>query len=139
MIGVGNQTESSLTRDFARFSLVGLLGFLINLALLYIFYKRLGWPIIIAQFVSGEVSLFHNFLWHHHWTYKGHNSAKSLARLVGEFHATTWAAIAAGIIIVSGGVKLLHMHYALALIISSAVGWLWNFGWSRFYIWRRVN
>jgi len=95
--------------------------------------------VFVAQLLSGEVALFSNFILHHHWTYKGHNVSKTIGRLLVEFHITSWIAIVGSAALVTAGVSLLHLHYFVALVISSIIALGWNFGWTKFVIWRHKD
>lgn len=128
--------EELLEKDFVRFCVVGGLGFVINFAILTVLYKVLNAPLFVSQLIAAEVSLFNNFLLHHHWTYKKNNSVKSLRRLVVEFHATSWVAIVGSAALVSFGVHVLNLHYFESLVISSVVALGWNFFWSKYVIWK---
>ena len=121
--------------DFVRFCIVGTLGFIINFGLLTLLFKVLNLHIFIAQLVSSEIALFNNFVLHHNWTYKD-RSSKSIKRLLIQFHASSWSAILGSSAIVAVSVRVFHLHYFVALVIASAAGLLWNFGWTKFVIWR---
>ncbi len=123
--------------DFVRFCLVGSLGFLINLALLTLFYKTLHSPLFVAQIIAAEIALFSNFMFHHHWTYKASKARKTISRLIVEFHLTSWVAVIGSALIVSFGVHALNLPYITALVLAASGAMLWNFGWSKFVIWRR--
>lgn len=123
--------------DFVRFCLVGAGGFAINFALLTLFSDLLGLNIALSQFLASEVALFHNFLWHHYWTYKRNMVVKSIPSLLIQFHATSWVAIIGTTLLVTYGVSVLELPKIVALIISSFIAMFWNFGWTKFYIWRR--
>jgi dolichol-phosphate mannosyltransferase len=125
-----------LGMDLVRFGLVGGLGFVVNLALLTALYKGLGAPLFIAQLISAEIALFGNFFLHNYWTYKRHNVVKSLRVLVVQFHVTSWIAVLGSALLVSAGVHVVHLSYFVALVIAAAAGMFWNFGWSKFVIWR---
>lgn len=125
-----------LSLDFVRFCLVGAGGFLINFALLTLFYKIFDLPILVSQLFASEIALFHNFLWHHYWTYKGRSGAKSPLTLLIQFHATSWVAIIGTTLLVGFGVDVLKLNYALVLVISSLIALFWNFTWTKFYIWK---
>ena len=131
--------KKALGIDFVRFCIVGSLGFVINFALLTLFYRTLGWPIFIAQLVSSEVALFNNFLLHHHWTYKTKRVTKTIPTLLWQFHATSWVAIVGSSLIVGAGVNIFKLNYVVALVISSGVALLWNFGWTKLVIWRHEH
>ncbi len=132
---LGGKIKNLHKIDFVRFCIVGVLGFVINFVLLTLLYKVLGLHIFIAQLISSEVALFSNFNLHHRWTYKD-RSNKSIKNLLIQFHVSSWTAIVGSAAIVAGGVHLLNMNYLIALVIASAVGLFWNFGWSKFVIWR---
>jgi dolichol-phosphate mannosyltransferase len=127
-----------LTIDFIRFCIVGGTGFAINFLILMLLHKSLSIPIYIAQFIGAEVALFSNFLLHHHWTYKNNKVQKSFRTLLFQFHVTSWPAIVGSTLMVSMGVKVLHMSSIYALTISSAIALMWNFAWSKYVIWRDV-
>jgi len=123
--------------DFVRFCLVGVLGFTINAALLSLLYKILHSPLFISQLIAAEIALFSNFLFHHHWTYKANGVRKTISKLIVQFHLTSWMAIIGSALLVSFGVHVLKLSYLVALMLASATALFWNFGWSKFVIWRR--
>jgi putative flippase GtrA len=124
--------------DFVRFCIVGGTGFVINLIILILLHKTLHVPIFIAQLIGAEIALFSNFIMHHNWTYKAHKVEKSISTLLVQFHASTWPAILGSALMVTAGEKLLHFGNLLALAVSSVIALLWNFGWSKYVIWRDV-
>lgn len=129
--------KKMLRYDFIRFCLVGGIGFIINLALLSLLYKVLDMPILVAQFIAAELSLFNNFILHHKWTYKRSAVTKTLPTLIVQFHASSWAAIIGSTLIVSFCVGVLEWNYILALVLASAIALLWNFVWTKYGIWRQ--
>jgi putative flippase GtrA len=100
-------------------------------------YKVFDSPLFISQVVAAEVALFSNFIFHHHWTYKASNVRKTISKLIVQFHLTSWMAIIGSALIVSFGVHVLKLDYLVALVLASASALFWNFGWSKFVIWRR--
>ena len=128
--------EKLLKIDFVRFCIVGASGFLLNFAILSFLYKGLGWPVFLSQLLAGEIALFSNFILHHTWTYKANKVNKTLLQLIIQFHLSSWIAIVGSAALVGSGVKWLHLSYIIALVISSAIALGWNFGWTKFVIWR---
>lgn len=124
--------------DFIRFCIVGGTGFVINTALLLVLTGA-HLPIFVAQLIGAEVALFSNFMLHHHWTYRSKRVHKSMGQLLVQFHATSWPAIIGSTLMVSAGVKFLHLDKMVALVISSVIALLWNFVWSKFVIWRDMG
>src|SRR3989344_3343817 len=133
---IGGKVKNLHKIDFVRFCIVGTLGFIINFGLLTLLFKVLNLHIFIAQLISSEIALFNNFVLHHNWTYKGNMTNKSIKTLLVQFHASSWTAIIGSAAIVALGVRVFHMNYIVALVIASAAGLLWNFGWTKFVIWR---
>ena len=125
--------------DFVRFCIVGTLGFIINFSLLTLLFKVLGLHVFLAQLISSEIALFNNFVLHHNWTYRDNVTNKSIKNLLIQFHMSSWSAILGSSVIVTGAVKIFHLHYLVALIIASAFGLFWNFGWTKFVIWRHQS
>lgn len=121
--------------DFVRFCIVGASGFVINAVLLMILNKDLHSP-FVAQLIAAEIALFSNFLFHHHWTYKANKVRKTMSKLIVQFHLTSWAAIIGSAALVTVGISKFHLHEVVALAISSGIALFWNFGWSKFMIWR---
>lgn len=125
-----------LRLDFVRFCIVGGLGFVLNFILLTLLYKILSLPLFIAQLIAGEIALFSNFMLHHHWTYKHMSIAKSVGRLLVEFHVTSWVAIVGTAAIVTFGVNGLDLQYVIALFVAGVIALFWNFIWSKYVIWK---
>lgn len=121
--------------DFVRFCIVGASGFVINAVLLMILNKDLHSP-FVAQLIAAEIALFSNFMFHHHWTYKATKVRKTMSKLIVQFHLTSWAAIIGSALLVTLGINHFHLHEVVALAISSGIALFWNFGWSKFMIWR---
>jgi len=131
--------ERLLRIEFIRFCIVGGTGFVINFIILIALRDLFGFPAFPAQLIGAEVSLFSNFMLHHHWTYKAHKVEKSIKQLVVQFHLSSWPAIIGSALMVAGAERYLHLDNILALSVSSAIALVWNFLWSKFIIWKDVS
>lgn len=125
-----------LARDYVRFGIVGVLGFIVNLTILTILFKLAGLPLFLSQFIAAEIALFGNFILHHKWTYNSRNVKKSLKNIVLQFHLTSWVAILGSALLVTLIVKSLNVHYFIALSISSAIAMIWNYLWTKMVVWK---
>lgn len=125
--------------EFVRFCIVGGVGFVINFIVLTLLHKVLHTPLFVAQVVGAEIALFSNFILHDRWTYRSRNSKKPISTLLIQFHVVSWPAILGSALMVSLGVRLLHLSDIVALILSSAIALIWNFTWSKFVIWRDTD
>ncbi len=72
-----------LTR-FLKFSVVGAVGFVIDIAIFNLLHTRLGWPDIPAESVSFLAAVTSNFIWNRYWTYPDSRS-KPLRRQAMQF------------------------------------------------------
>ena len=127
--------ERLLKLEFLRFCIVGGLGFTINFIILILLAKFFDLSIVVAQLIGAEIALGVNFMLHHNWTYKTHKVNKNLKSLIIQFHATTWPAIVGSTVMVSVGVNIFHASKFLALVASSLVSLVWNFVWTKYFIW----
>lgn len=57
------------TERIAMFTGVGVMGFLVQLAVLATLTSVAGWPYLIATCVAVEAAVLHNFAWHEGWTW----------------------------------------------------------------------
>jgi dolichol-phosphate mannosyltransferase len=125
--------------DFVRFCVVGGTGFVINFIILVTLHDFLNVTIFAAQLIGAEIALFSNFMLHHHWTYKDNNVEKSIPTLLAQFHASSWPAIIGSASMVTLAETYLHFSSLMALVTSSLIALFWNFGWSKYVIWRGIT
>ena len=92
-----------------------------------------AWFVMNAPILSGSDIL------HHNWTYKHHKVKKSLLTLLVQFHATSWPAILGSAVMVSIFESFFGFNEFLSLVGSSMIALLWNFGWSKYVVWRKVT
>ena len=55
--------------SFVRFSAVGLVGFLVQIAALAALTTLAHWTWLPATLLSVELAVIHNFFWHERWTW----------------------------------------------------------------------
>jgi putative flippase GtrA len=74
---------------FSRFSLVGFIGALLQLALLSLLTEFFGILSTAATLVAVEITVLHNFIWHERftWSNRGPNSSRRLVLRLWRFHA----------------------------------------------------
>jgi putative flippase GtrA len=59
-----------MTPRWLRFVMIGILGFLLQLALLAVLTAVAGWTWLPATLVAVELTVVHNYLWHARWTWE---------------------------------------------------------------------
>ena len=74
---------------FGRFSLVGLMGALLQLTLVFLLTKYLQVLSTAATLVAVEFTILHNFIWHERFTWgkRGPESSGEIALRLWRFHA----------------------------------------------------
>lgn len=144
------------SRQIIKFLIVGVIGFLINAAVLSLLYDtalgsflptsdtsgsltffaikdmRLFWASIIAV----ECAIVSNFLFHENWTFKHRDKTGQQAFRLARFNITS---IVSPIISVAT-INILTPHFGLPKIISLAIGTIlglsWNYTMNVLFIWR---
>ncbi len=92
------------------FNLVGVLGFVVQLALLSVLVRLLGVPVLAATALAVEGAVLHNFFWHWRWTWGDRVPvAGGRARCFVRFNLT------------NGAVSLL-VNVALMALLQGALG-----------------
>ncbi|MBI4769671.1 MAG: GtrA family protein, partial [Chloroflexi bacterium] len=69
---------------FARFSVVGVIGAVVDFGTFGLWHVVLGLPVLVAQALSFSAAVISNFLWNRYWTYPDSRS-KPLAQQLGQF------------------------------------------------------
>jgi putative flippase GtrA len=63
-----------------RFGLVGVLGTVVNVALVHLLHTELGWGFTRSSAIATEIAIVHNYVWNELWTF--HIRRLHLGRLV---------------------------------------------------------
>jgi putative flippase GtrA len=109
-----------MTSRFGRFSLVGLLGAVVQMALLYGVRTGCGLSSAAATPIAVEIAVLHNFLWHEHFTWndRGAGTWRGIAARLWRFHAANgFISIAGNTVVMYWLVDRLH-----APLLPSAAG-----------------
>ena len=74
---------------FGRFSLVGTMGAILQLTLVWLLTNCFGILSTAAMLVAVEITILHNFAWHERFTWgnRGLKSSRQLALRLWRFHA----------------------------------------------------
>jgi len=92
-----------MRKRFIRFNAVGLLGFVVQLTVLWAL-TRGGLHYLAATAIAVETALLHNYLWHERWTWR-ERDATNWTRLqrLGSFHMLN------GVVSLVGNVALMRL------------------------------
>jgi putative flippase GtrA len=118
--------ESQASR-VAAFTIVGIAGYVVQTALLWLLVGRLGLAVVPATLAATEAAVLHNFLWHLGWTWADRPAGPGAVagRLVrfnlsnGGFSLVGGAAIMA-LLVDALGVHYLVANLAAVLVVSIA-------------------
>jgi uncharacterized protein YqeY/putative flippase GtrA len=55
--------------QLARFGAVGVLGTIVNVALLHVLHTELGWGFTRSSAIATELAIVHNYMWNELWTF----------------------------------------------------------------------
>ena len=119
----------STLRVWLKFNTVGVIGIIVQLAILTILKSGLGMNYLTATVIAVECAVLHNFTWHERWTWlhRTQSNGGVLGRLL-RFH------LANGLISIAGNLGLMwvfvsraHLHYFLANIMAIGTCSVLNF------------
>jgi putative flippase GtrA len=123
-----------------RFNLVGGIGILLQLALLFLLKSVIHFNYLAATGLAVEATVVHNFLWHERYTWADRVQAswrKSMRRLL-RFNLTNGAvSIAGNLALMKVMVTFGHMNYLAANGIAVALCSLVNFVVSNEYVFEK--
>lgn len=107
-------------RRFGRFSLVGLMGAILQLTLVWLLTECFGILSTAAVLVAVEVTILHNFAWHERftWSHRGFKSSRQLVQRLWRFHAGN------GLVSLAGNTALMYclVERLKAPVLPAAAG-----------------
>jgi putative flippase GtrA len=109
--------ETSVFTRWLAFSLVGVMGIVVQMTFLYILTKCFGLGYLPATGISVEAALIHNFVWHERWTWadRSGNFCSSIARRLLWFHFANGAlSLTGNLLIMLLLVEKLGLNYLVA-------------------------
>jgi putative flippase GtrA len=85
------KSRETLLHRFARFSIVGAGGVIVQTVTLGLLLRIAGMHYLVATAIAVEASVLHNFVWHRRWTWADRPRARTAVSLL-KFNATNGAA-----------------------------------------------
>ena len=116
-------------KRFAKFSIVGGIGVLVNLSYLWFFTERYSIFYLVADLPAIELAILNNFIWNQVWTWKGKGKAgwKALLKRVAQYHLSASLAMFVTLVCLWLLTEYLHLHYLLSKLIGIVAGTMINF------------
>ena len=122
-------TEPPARARVAIFTLVGVMGYGVQTAVLWLLVGRLGMAVVPATLVATEAAVLHNFAWHLHWTWADRPAGPgaAVARLLRFNVSNGGFSLAGGAAIMALLVHALGVHYLAANLVAVLVIAIANF------------
>lgn len=142
---------------FARFLVVGGIGYLVNQLVLFLLYDTPVLPglpdqgtawrtalfnvrdvrLLISSIVAVEMSIISNFSWHHFWTFS-HRSMDRLHLRFLRFNLTSVGSPLISLAMINTLTPFLGINYLIANSLGIALGLIWNWLWASKVIWKHA-
>ncbi len=121
---------------FVIFSMVGALGYILFIGVLYLLIRVAKLDFVVAQFITTFIAMTMNFFLNNSLTYR---DRRLRGRRLATGLATFYAACAAGVLInlrLADFVKSAGAAWYLAAAVGLGVGAVWNYGVTSIITWR---
>ncbi len=134
--------DTLLASRFVRFSIVGLSGVVIDMALLYLLSdpRSLAWGLTRSKLIAAEAAVLNNFVWNDAWTFRDlvpeQRSLSAALRRLFKFNAICLAGLVLNVALLNLQFNRLGMNRYLANAVAIAVVTAWNFLVNRALAWR---
>ena len=113
-------TSRSTRSRVGVFTLVGVLGYGVQTAVLWLLVGRLGMAVVPATLVATEAAVLHNFFWHLGWTWADRPAgARAIGGRLVRFNLSNGGfSLVGGAAIMALLVDALGLHYLLANLVA---------------------
>ncbi|MGH2364337.1 MAG: GtrA family protein [Chloroflexota bacterium] len=123
-----------------RFGCVGLLGAALNSGVLWLLTEQVGLYYLISSAVAIETAIVSNFLLNHYWTFARAQRPPAplgeLLRRLARFNLVSLGGMALTLSALFVLTQAGGLPYLIANVFAIGCGALWNFGFSRLWVWR---
>jgi len=128
---------------FLKFSVVGVIGAIVDFGVLNILHLVFGMPVILANIFSFTLAVLSNFMWNRYWTYPESRSKPVVGQL-GQFFVVNIAGLAINTFVLWSllGIttQLFNTYgYNVAKAIATGVVLFWNFFINRYWTYSDVK
>lgn len=126
---------------FARFIIVGAVGFLSNYFILITLTRVVQLGYVLAEVIAAIIALHVTFFFHDTWTYQLRTDRKkTMLKLYSRYSAYLISnSFGTMMTIVTFTILYTHMNRVPALLFSVVAGAIWNYLMNTYFIWRRKN
>jgi len=118
-----------------RFGTVGLLGVVINSALLWLLTERAGMFYLVSSILATEVAILCNFVLNHAWTFASLQDGQSALSRFIKFNVVSLGGLGLTVTTLFGLKQFAGIHYLAANIAAVGAGAMWNYVANRRWTW----
>jgi putative flippase GtrA len=122
-----------LARQFARFAGVGFVSTIGHYGLLITLAQGLDWEPVRASAVGALLGAWINYVLNYHYTFR---SKRRHFESVTKFAVVAAVGLLLNTLFMWLGVNIIHAHYLLSQVITTALVLFWSFGANRYWIFR---
>jgi putative flippase GtrA len=133
----------TLVRRWLRFNTVGAVGIAVQLGALAFYKSGLGVHYLLATGLAVETAVLHNYIWHHHWTWRERTLESGMGSVLGRlvrFHMSNGlVSIFSNVILMRVFAGYFGLHYIVANLVSIAITSILNFALSEWFVFRAAR
>ncbi|MFC1892991.1 GtrA family protein, partial [Chloroflexota bacterium] len=125
-------------RRFLKFCLVGLIGVLVNMGLLWLLTEIVGFPYLVSAAFSIESSIVSNFLLNDRFTFRDRRSPQAKTRLgrLLKFNLVSLAGLVLNMGVLWLFTEVLGIYYLLSNLCGIVAATLWNYLVNIWWTWK---
>lgn len=123
-------------REFFKFAVVGFIGTVINLAVLYSLTEFFGVYYLLSAFFAFIIAVVNNFVWNKIWTFKENVGYKTI-RKFGQFLFVSVIALGVNLSFLYLFTEMLGIYYLFSQIFAIAISLMVNFVGNKFWTFRK--
>lgn len=112
---------------FTRFGVVGGIGAIVNMSILYLLVRYGGWNHMVAAAVATEVAILSNFAMNDRWTFHDAQQDKGWVSRVAHYNAIALGGALISLAVLAVLTFGLGMHYLVANVVAIGAGTIWNY------------
>ena len=134
MNAIYTRIHRSKNSRMVKFAIVGGAGTVINMLVLYLFYRRAGLPLAAASMLAVELAAICNYLFHDSWTFAARTPS---FRRFAKFNAASLLGLALNVFTVWCLARL-GLYFLAANLVGIAAGFTLNYMFSVSWVWGRA-
>lgn len=127
------------SEEFVKFCTVGFLGVFINLGFYILFTRYFLMDLRLASPLAIEISIIHNFLFHHNWTFEKRKNRTSFLKKGFQFHLISWGASLVNYLVFIFFTCTLGLYDIFANTIGICIGIIINYSFNSLWTWKEIT